>query len=412
MTTADPAAAYVLVLHASASRLRFGVFRSVASAAWASHAQGQVESIGCLPRLLVKDAAGGVLEERALDESVSDLRTAVAEAAAWFRATYRGSRLLGVGHHVPHGGVRYQRPTLVTPQVMRDLRELIPLAPRQQPHSVAAIVATAEHLAVPQVACFDTSFHGARPTVTTVIPLPSSIRRAGVHRYGFHGLSYQYVAAMLPRIAPEIAGGRVILVHLGTDAALCALKAGASIDTTEGFSPLDGLCTGTRPGSLDPGVILHLFQTLGLSAADVEAILYEQSGLLALSGVSDDVRELLTSDAPAARQAVDYFVYRAAKEIGGLTAVLGGLDALVFTGAVAESSPEIRRRVCDSCGWLGVHLDQGANVRAASRISRRGSRVSAWVIPTNEELMIASHTGAVLGIMDLALAPAARRGDL
>ena len=410
MAAADSAAAYVLVLHAGASRLRFSVFRSVASAAWAPHAQGQIESIGCLPRLMVKGAAGSV-EERALDASVSDMRTAVGEVAAWFRASYRGARLLGVGHHVAQGGMRYQRPTLVTPQVMRDLRELIPLAPRQQPHCVAAIVAIAEHLAVPQVACFDTSFHGARPAVTTVIPLPSSIRRTGLQRYGFHGLSYQYVAAMLPRVAPEIAGGRAILVHLGSDAGLCALKAGTSIDTTEGFSPLDGLCMGTRPGSLDPGVILHLFQTLGLSAADVEAILYEQSGLLALSGVSDDLRELIASDAPAARQAVDYFVYRAAKEIGGLTAVLGGLDALVFTGAVAESSPEIRRRLCESCAWLGVHLDQGANVRAASRISRRGSRVSAWVIPTNEELMIASHTGAVLGIMDLALAPAARRGE-
>ena len=411
MTRADSGAAYVLVLHAGASRLRFSVFRSVASAAWALNAQGQIDSIGCLPRLVAKDTSGAVVEERTLDGAVADVRTAVGEVAAWFRATYRGARLLGVGHHVAHGGTRYQRPTLVTPQVMRDLRELIPLAPRHLPHSIEAIVATSAHLTVPQVACFDTSFHGARPAVTTIIPLPANIRRSGLHRYGFHGLSYQYVAAMLPRIAPDVSGGRAILVHLDTEAGLCALKAGTSIDTTEGFSPLDGLCMGTRPGSLDPGVVLHLFQSLGLPAAEVEAILYEQSGLLALSGISDDVRELLASDAPAARQAVDYFVYRVSKEIGGLTAVLGGLDALVFTGAAGESSPELRRRICESCGWLGVHLDQSANVRAASRISRRGSRVSAWVIPTNEELMIASHTGAVLGIVDVAPTPAARRAE-
>ena len=410
VTASDAGSTFVLVLRAGAKRLRFSVFRSIASSAWVLNAQGHVDGITSLPRFVAMDATGAVVEERALEASVSDIRGAAGEVAAWFRTIYRGARLLGVGHHVPHGGVHYQRPTLVTPSVMRDLRELAPLAPRQQPYSIAAILAIGERLGAPQVACFDTSFHGGRPGVATLIPLPASVRRSGVHRYGFHGLAYQYVATMLPRIAPEAAAGRVIVVYLDGEASLCALKAGNSVDTTVGFSTLDGLCTGTRPGSVDPGVLLHLLQSLGLSAADVETMLYEQSGLLGLSGLSGDVRELLASDAPAARQAVDYFVYRAAKEIGALAAVLGGVDALVFTGKIGETSAEIRRRIGGSCAWLGLHIDQSSNLRMAERISRRGSRVSAWVIPTNEELMIAMHTGAVLGIVDVALAPAARRG--
>jgi acetate kinase len=258
---------------------------------------------------------------------------------------------------------------------------------------------------VPQVACFDTSFHRGAPAVAEIIPLPARIRRGGVQRYGFHGLSYEYIASVLPAVAPEIAAGRVIVAHLGSGASLCALQGGRSIDHTLGFTALDGLCMGTRPGALDPGVVLHMFQTLGLSAGEVERILYKESGLLGLSGLSNDMRDLIGRSEPEARLAIDYFVYRIAKEIGALTAALGGLDGLVFTAGIGQNSPEIRRRICDASAWLGVALDDDANAAQRTRISAAGSRISAWVIPTDEELMIARHTGRLL---ELTGAPTAR----
>ena len=300
-----------------------------------------------------------------------------------------------------HGGAKFAGPTVVTPPVLEDLRQLIPLAPLHQPHNLAAIEAVFERLpGVPQVACFDTSFHRGQPAVAELIPLPREMCRAGVQRYGFHGLSYEYIASVLPQVAPEIAQGRVIVAHLGSGASLCALKNGRSVDSSLGFTALDGLCMGTRPGALDPGVVLYLFQSLGLSAGDVETILYKKSGLLGVSGISNDMRVLLESTEPGARLAVDYFVYRAAREIGGLAAVLGGIDGLVFTAGIGENSAEIRGRISDACSWLGIDLDQDANSRKGPRISRAGSRVSAWVIPTNEELMIARHTGSSLGLIE------------
>ena len=274
-----------------------------------------------------------------------------------------------------------------------------PLAPLHQPHNIAAIETVSEKMpGVPQVACFDTSFHRGQPAVAELVPLPKAIRDAGVQRYGFHGLSYEYIASVLPSVAPEIADGRVIVAHLGSGASLCAMKARKSVDSTLGFTALDGLCMGTRPGSLDPGVILHLFQTMGRSAAEVEKLLYKQSGLIGISGISNDMRDLIGNPDPAARLAVDYFVYQAAKHIGALAAVLGGVDALVFTAGIGEHSVEIRRRICEASSWLGVTLDSSANADHGPRISTSSSRVSAWVVPTNEELMIARHTGALLGI--------------
>ena len=273
------------------------------------------------------------------------------------------------------------------------------LAPLHQPYNLAAIEAVSERRPdVPQVACFDTSFHRGQPAVAELVPLPKAIRDAGVQRYGFHGLSYEYIASVLPEVAPEIAEGRVIVAHLGSGASLCALKARKSVDSTLGFTALDGLCMGTRPGSLDPGVVLHLFQTMGMSAADVEKVLYKQSGLLGISGISNDMRELLGNADPAARLAVDYFVYEAVKHVGALAAVLGGVDALVFTAGIGERSAEIRRRICQDSSWLGLTLDLAANEKHGPRISAAGSRVAAWVIPTNEELLIARHAGALLGI--------------
>jgi acetate kinase len=301
---------------------------------------------------------------------------------------------------VVHGGARFTGPTIITPQVIEDLRALIPLAPLHQPHNLAAIEAVLERLpGVPQVACFDTSFHRGQPAVAEIVPLPRDVRETGVQRYGFHGLSYEYIASVLPQVAPEIAGGRVIVAHLGSGASLCAMRNGKSIDSTLGFTALDGLCMGTRPGALDPGVVLYLFQNLGLTPKEVETMLYKKSGLLGISGISNDMRDLLSSSEPSARLAVDYFVYRAAKEIGALTAALGGLDGLVFTAGIGENSAELRHRICDASAWLGIDVDPEANRARGPRISRSASRVSAWVIPTNEELVIARHTGALLGLV-------------
>jgi acetate kinase len=344
-----------------------------------------------------RDRVGAAMPTPTLTAAVRDASAALEHVFAWLRSSFAGGRLVGVGHRVVHGGPRHARPAIVTPDVIAELRELVPFAPLHQPYNLAGIEAVARHRPeVPQVACFDTSFHRTLPAVARLLPLPAEVCRGGVERYGFHGLSYEYIASILPQVAPQIAQRRVIVAHLGSGASLCALRAGHSVENTFGFTALDGLCMGTRPGAVDPGVILYLFQTLGLSVPDVETMLYKKSGLLGISRVSNDMRALLASKEASAALAVDYFVYRVAKEVGALTAVLGGLDALVFTAGVGENSPEIRRRICEVCAWLGIDLDEKANSADAACISREASRVSAWRIPTNEELMIARHTGRLL----------------
>jgi acetate kinase len=390
---------YALVLNAGSSSLKFCVFQRPGGASWRLEARGQIEGIGTSPRLSAKGADGGRLANEKLAGAARNGREALDALAGWLRSRYGGSRVLGVGHRVVHGGSRFTGPSIVTPQVLSELRELIPLAPLHQPHNLAAIEAVFDRLPdVPQVACFDTSFHRTHSPVADLIPLPQDIRKAGLQRYGFHGLSYEYISSVLPEVAPEIATRRVIVAHLGSGASLCALKEGKSVDTTMGFTAVDGLCMGTRPGALDPGVILFLFQSLGLSPGDVEALLYKKSGLLAISGISNDMRDLLGRPEAEARLAVDYFVYRAAKEIGAMAAAVGGVDGLVFTAGIGENSPEIRRRICEASAWLGIELDPEANARGGPRISTPQSSVSAWVIPTNEELMIARHTGTLLGL--------------
>jgi acetate kinase len=385
-----------LVVNAGSSSLKFCVYQRAAGENLQLDARGQIEGIGTAPRLSVKNAGG---ESRAKEDvAVQGGREAVEAFAAWLKSAYGGASVQGVGHRVVHGGPNYAGPVIVTPEVLTELRELIPLAPLHQPYNLAAIEAVDARLpGVPQVACFDTSFHRGHSAVAELVPLPRELRQAGIQRYGFHGLSYEYIASVLPQVAPEVAGGRVIVAHLGSGASLCALRAGKSIDSTLGFTALDGLCMGTRPGGLDPGVVLHLFQGLKLSPADVETILYKKSGLLGISGISNDMRDLLGRSEPDARLAVDYFVYRAAKEIGALAAVLGGLDGLVFTAGIGENSAEIRRRVCEASAWLGLALDPAANAAGGPRITTAGSKVSAWVIPTNEELMIARHMSRLLG---------------
>ena len=391
---------YALVLNAGSSSLKFCVYRRPEVENWRLESRGQIEGIGTAPHLSVKDAEGTRLADQMLDATVRGGRQALDALAGWLRSKYSGSRVLGVGHRVVHGGPRHARPTVVNAQVLEELRQLIPLAPLHQPHNLAAIEAVFERLPdVPQVACFDTAFHRGQPAVAELVPLPRDLCQSGLQRYGFHGLSYEYIASVLPQVASEIAQGRVIVAHLGSGASLCALKNGKSTDSTLSFTALDGLCMGTRPGAVDPGVILYLFQNLGFSAKQVEDILYKKSGLLGISGISNDMRDLLDSSAPEARLALDYFVYRAAKEIGALAAVLGGVDGLVFTAGIGENSAEIRRRICEASAWLGLELDAEANARKGPRISRLGSKVSAWVISTNEELMIARHTGRLLGLI-------------
>ena len=392
---------YALVLNAGSSSIKFCVFERPPNERWHLEARGQVEGIGTSPRLTVKDANGECLANH--DIAVRNADEALDSIAAWLRSMYGGSRVLGVGHRVVHGGAQFSGPTILTSEVLRELYQLVPLAPLHQPYNLAAVEAVFERLpGIPQVACFDTAFHRGQSALAELIPLPRELRQRGIQRYGFHGLSYEYIASVLPEVAPEIVDGRVIVAHLGSGASLCALKNGKSVDSTLGFTALDGLCMGTRPGSIDPGVILHLFQGLNLSPKEVETLLYKKSGLLGISGISNDMRDLIGLSDPAARLAVDYFVYRAAKEIGALTAALGGLDALVFTAGIGENSPEIRKRICESSAWLGIDLDEAANAQGLTKISTSRSKISVWMIRTNEELMIARHTGLLLGLAKAA----------
>jgi len=387
-----------LVLNAGSSSLKFAVFRPSRGANWAIAARGQIEGIGTAPTMSAHDGTGTAMATPATPANIRDADAALEHVLAWLRTNFGDARLVGVGHRVVHGGSRAS-PAIITPEVLVELRGLVPLAPLHQPYNLAAIEALAQRAPdVPQVACFDTSFHRSQLEVARLVPLPREICNGTVQRYGFHGLSYEYIASVLSQVAPPLANGRVIVAHLGSGASLCAMRGARSLESTFGFTALEGLCMGTRPGSVDPGVILYLFQGLGLSAQEVETILYKQSGLLGISGISNDMRDLLASTEPSARLAVDYFVHRAAKEFGALTAVLGGIDGLVFTAGIGENSPVIRQRICAASAWLGVDIDQQANAANASRISKDTSAVSVWMIPTNEELMIVRHTARLLGL--------------
>jgi len=395
----------ILVVNAGSSSLKFSLFRVDDAASLHLAARGQLDGIGTRPRLKASDGAGSPLVESEIAVAEArEVKDAVALAAAWLRTRFTGEPLLAVGHRVVHGGPEFSRPVLVDVPVLSELERLVPLAPLHQPHNLAAIRMLREtQPQIPQVACFDTAFHRAHPQLADLYALPWGYYEAGVRRYGFHGLSYEYIATALPKVAPGIAGGRVVVAHLGSGASLCAMRAGASVDSTMGFSTLDGVPMGTRPGGIDPGVLLYLVAQRGMPPAELEKLLYKDSGLLGLSGVSNDMRVLLESRKPRARIAVDYFVYRVAREIGALAGTLGGVDGLVFTAGIGENSAEIRARIVDACAWLGVTLDAEANRRGGPRISPAGSAVSAWVVPTNEELMIARHT--------LALVAGAQRRD-
>ena len=391
---------YILILNAGSSSLKFCVYRPPKDGNLEMVLKGQIEGIGGAAVLSAKDSNGKTLEAKKPYSKIKDAVDALDALAEWLRAQFKEPRIVGVGHRVVHGGTNYFLPTLVTEEVVNKLRQLIPLAPLHQPYNLAAIDAVSSRLTgVPQVACFDTGFHRGHDSVIDLVPLPEVIRKQGVQKYGCHGLSYEYISSVIPQVAPEIKEARVIVAHLGSGASLCAMRSGKSIDNTLGFTALDGLCMGTRPGSIDPGVVLYLFQTLGLSVNEVEDILYKKSGLIGISGLSNDMRILIEQQRDShSALAIDYFVYRATKEIGALTAVLKGLDALVFTAGIGENSPFIRERICESSAWLGIELDQSANNTNQFRISAEKSRVSVYVIPTNEELMIARHLANKLNL--------------
>ena len=386
----------ILVINAGSSSIKFSVFADTSDGRLAATVHAAVSGIGTAPRLTASDAAGTPLADTAV---ASDGHEAAFSAFhAWATGHFGGTAgYSGIGHRVVHGGTEYSQPVLIDDEVIAALEALVPLAPLHQPHHIAAIRAVAVTAPdVPQVACFDTAFHRTQPWLARAFALPRELSAKGIVRYGFHGLSYEYIASVLPQIAPEIAAGKVIIAHLGNGASLCAIENGRSVATTMSFTPVDGLVMGTRTGALDPGVILYLLQHEGMPAEAVATLIYEQSGLLGVSGLTSDMRELLASDLPAAREAVDLFTYRIGRELGSLAAALGGLDAIVFTGGIGEHAAQIRARVCRDAAWLGVRIDEADNAAGGPRLSPAGALVPAWVVPTDENLMIARHTCRVL----------------
>ncbi len=383
----------ILVLNAGSSSIKFSVFL-VQSDRLELLLNGQTEGLYTAPRFKAKDAAGEALEGREWDKGTRLGHDGAIEHLIGFLRGHRGDhRLIAIGHRVVHGGLNYAEPTLVNANVLTNLEKLVPLAPLHQPHNLAPIRIVAERTPdMPQVACFDTAFHRAQPELAQAFALPPAITDRGVRRYGFHGLSYEYIASALPGIDAKAAAGRVIVAHLGNGASMCAIKAGKSMASTMGFTAVDGLPMGTRSGALDPGVVLYLMDEMKMDARAIEKLIYQESGLLGVSGISSDMRALLESKEPRAKFAVDLFVYRIGRELGSLAAALGGLDAVVFTGGIGERAVAIRERVCRDAGWLGIELDPAANGKDGPRISTTASRVPAWVMPTNEELMIARHT--------------------
>ena len=393
----------LLVINSGSSSVKFAAYGVGSDSALPGIATGRIEGMGTTPRLLAWGHDGEPLEDRLV--TVSADPALVPEEAFktlfdWLSRHLAGCTLLAAGHRVVHGGEKFTRPVRVTPDILAQLDGFTALAPLHQTHNLSAIRAIGKLLPeLPQVTCFDTEFHTTQAWVAQAYALPRHITEAGVKRYGFHGISYEYIAGVLPTHLEAAAGGRVVVAHLGNGASLCAMKDRRSVASTMGFTALDGLMMGTRCGSLDPGVVLYLMSALAMSVQAVEQLLYEQSGLLGVSGLSGDMRAVEASGTLPAQQAIELYVYRIGQQLGSAAASLGGLDALVFTAGIGENSALIRRRVCRAASWLGVELDEAANRANASnarRISTADSRVAVWVIPANEEQMIARHTQAVL----------------
>lgn len=380
----------ILVLNAGSSSLKFALYRESDLVALC---RGGIDGIGKTARLKLSEAPPEVMAavgEAPANEGHDGIK---AWLIARLGAAFPDLRLAAAGHRVVHGGRDFSAPVVMTPEILKKLEQFIPLAPNHQPHNLQSIRAVAARWPdIPQVACFDTEFHRAQPRIAQLFALPRALTDEGILRYGFHGLSYEYIASRLPDVAGPKAEGRVVVAHLGHGASMCAMKRRKSIATTMGFTATDGLPMGERCGALDPGVVLHLIEQKGMSPKAVADLLNKQSGLLGVSGISDDVRELAASDRPEAAEALDLFVYRTARELGSLVAALSGLDALVFTAGIGERSAVLRQRICAASAWAGIGIDAAANERHMTKISARDSRVEVYVIPTNEELVIAQST--------------------
>ncbi len=387
----------MLAINAGSSSIKFALY-GLQAATLHPVARGQVEGIGTAPHFIARDQTGAVAQERTWPDPAASHEELLGTLLDFVDHDLGADSLRVVGHRIVHGGESFDRPVRIDADVMRRMEALIPLAPLHQPHNLSPIRAiAAARPRLPQVACFDTAFHRTMPAVATRFALPARFAAAGVRRYGFHGISYEFIAGRLRELAPDLAAGRVIVAHLGNGASLCAMRDGRSVDTTMGFTALDGLVMGTRCGTLDPGVVLHLVKQMKLSAEQVEDLLYRQSGLLGVSGISGDMRKLLASDATPAREAIELFVFRLARETGALISSLGGLDGLIFTAGIGEHASPIRAAACEHLSWLGIHLNPAANDRGDTVISEPDSRVSVRVIPTDEEIMIARHALTVAG---------------
>jgi acetate kinase len=385
----------ILVLNSGSSSIKFAVYDGSTDEQLPLLGHGQIEGIGADVRLHAVDRHGKTVAAKSLGRNL-DHEQAMAELVAWGRQREAARHITAAGHRVVHGGTRFSAPVEIDDAVLSELEQLIPLAPLHQPHNIAGIRALAAlEPDLKQVACFDTAFHRSMPEPAQRFALPREYHDAGVRRYGFHGLSYEYIASVLPDIAgPATAAGRIIVAHLGNGASMCAMQNGRSVATTMGMTALDGLPMGSRCGSIDPGVLLYLQDERGMSTGDVADLLYHRSGLLGVSGISNDMRELMASAEPEAREAIELFAYCINRELGSLVAALGGLDALVFTGGIGEHAAPVRAQVCELAGWLGVRVDTDANRQDGPRISADDSAVSVWVIPTDEERMLARHTRA------------------
>ncbi len=399
----------ILVVNAGSSSVKFRVYSVVGEGGLEEIISGQVDGIGVRPRLRASDSAGVKLIERAYEvRDIQDVETAMRVAGAWLRDD-RKLTFRAIGHRVVHGGPKYSRPILIDQNLIDELERFVPLAPLHQPNNLAPIRVLLQRFPdMPQVACFDTAFHRGHSEVADRYAIPEALYAEGVRRYGFHGLSYEYVSERLREVAPDHAGDRLVIAHLGSGASMCAIAKGNSVDSTMGFTALDGLPMGTRCGQIDPGVLLYLLSEKGMTVKDVQDFLYKDCGLKGLSGLSNDVRSLLESADPRAALALDYFVYRIGLLSGMLAAALGGLDSFVFTAGIGERSADMRRRIAGKLAWLGADIDETANESGAVKISRPGSRLNLFVVPTNEELMIARHTLATIAHPNEASAGFAR----
>jgi acetate kinase len=388
----------ILVLNAGSSSIKFSLFPGDEEPVRQDLiCEGELEDIGHQVHFTVKDAKGTIL----INEQLPGCNThedALSVLLNWLKGAFPHADLIAAGHRVVHGGSLYFGPVRIDETVIAELRRLIPLAPLHEPYHLAGISALSKlRSTLPQVACFDTSFHRTQPEVASVFALPRRLTKEGIRRYGFHGLSYEYIASVLPdAMGPESADGRVVVAHLGNGASMCAMLKRKSIATTMSFTALDGVPMGQRCGNLDPAVVLYLMEEKGLGAKAISDLLWHESGLLGVSGLSNDMRTLLASSDPHAKEAIDLFVYRVCRELGSLAAALGGLDALVFTAGIGEHAAEIRQRVCEQAAWLGFEIDQAANGRGGPKITNADSKASAWVIPTDEDLVIARHSWALL----------------